>query len=64
MKYKKPALKSITAFTSVKYEDKTKFIEWFARKRRASCLYLFKSKIVMVFAQHKEHFGGLFQKFR
>ncbi len=32
MKYKKPALKSITAFTSVKYEDKTKFIEWFARK--------------------------------
>ncbi|SFV61793.1 hypothetical protein MNB_SM-4-54 [hydrothermal vent metagenome] len=36
MKYKKPALKNITAFAEVKEEDKAKFIEQFARKGRAS----------------------------
>ena len=38
MKYKKPALKSITAFASVKDEDKEKFLEQFSRKGRASLL--------------------------
>jgi len=36
MKYKKPALKSITAFASVKDEDKEKFLEQFSKKGRAS----------------------------
>ncbi|MDF1878315.1 YiiD C-terminal domain-containing protein [Sulfurimonas sp. SAG-AH-194-C20] len=36
MKYKKPALKDITAFASVKDEDKEKFLELFERKGRAS----------------------------
>ena len=38
MKYKKPALKSITAFASVKNEDKENFLEQFSRKGRASLL--------------------------
>jgi len=38
MKYKKPALKDIAAFASVKEEDKEKFLEQFTRKGRASLL--------------------------
>ena len=36
MKYKKPALKNITAFASVKEEDKEKFLEQFTKRGRAS----------------------------
>jgi len=36
MKYKKPALKDIQAFASVKEEDRMKFLEQFTKRSRAS----------------------------